>query len=862
MAADPTRPPLDPLEALRAKAEATLGFGKPSADRSVEASLILHEELLQQNEELRAAQRDNRRHSALYRLLFDALPMAAFVVDGEGRMRDFNVQARDWLQTDGAVPLRDDPYRLLNALIRPERSRLQAALRRQDNRFERKALRLQVAAGESRRVDLLMVRLPSDGAVETGYLILLTDRTREHAAHIDQQLLQSLLDSSQAYIYAVDTDGRLLVANQALIQAVGKRRDEVVGMKREQFFPLRDCLEYAQHDQQVIRTGQPIQIQEVRHIGVERQVFESHKFPLFDENRQVVAVGGISLDVTGSVEAQQWQRISEMVFQRSREAIMVTDEKGCIIRVNPAFTLMSGFSEQAVIGRRMSLLHSGVQDQAFYEGMWADIRREGFWQGELVNRTATGESFVVWASINALRDDKGKLIGYMSVETDVTELHNVRKALLSQATTDHLTGLPNRAMYLERLEHHIQLAKRSRLPFAVLFADLDHFKEVNDTQGHDVGDDLLRQIARRLRDALREQDMVARLGGDEFVALLPGTDREQAERLARRLLTILRAPLALQNHQGYEPQASVGLAMYPDDGETAEELMSKADQAMYAAKRAGRNQQQFFDSALDQRSRELFNLHVDLRVALTQDQLRVFWQPKFRLDTMALVGAEALVRWAHPVNGLLGPRSFLHVAEQYQMIREIDRWVLKQSLLQVSRWRDQGRWPADWRLSVNMDANHFMAGDWMAHLEGALTDARLDPQCLEVELTETVCAYSTPESLAGLSQLRELGVRLSIDDFGTGYSNLAYLKTLPASVLKIDQSFVRGMSEQEDDLVLIRTMIELGQKLGFDVLAEGVETEQHRRTLMQIGCQLGQGYLLSPPVSGEEFERRFLPSVA
>ena len=806
-----------------------------------------------------AASQAGLEQAECYRLLFEALPIGALVIDAQGQVLQSNAEGQVWLAPKRA----QEPCCLLDALESPVRSELQRLLRQQNSRHPIKGARLSDAQGQTRRVDLKLVPLPPCQDAEPRFLLLLTDRSEEYSTLIDRQLLRSLLDSSEAFIYAHDTEGRLLVANQTLLRQIGKPLEEVVGRQREQFFPLRDCVDFAGQDQRVIRSGQTVRVQERLHGPGGLRTFDSHKFPLRDEAGEIIGVGGISLDVTAQIDAQHWLRISEEVFLHAREAIVVTDANGRIVRVNPAFTTISGFSTEAVIGQRISLLHSGEYDEAFYQRMWDQILETDHWQGELINRAANGQQFVVWASISTLRDDQGQRIGYMAIEADLTELRQVHQELATQARTDSLTGLPNRALFAERLQHHIAQAKRQQQPFALLFADLDHFKEVNDSLGHDVGDALLVTLAKRLRASVREQDTVARLGGDEFVALFPGTDRAHAGSLADRLLKHLREPVTLDKLLDYQPHASIGLAMYPDDGDNPEALMRCADQAMYAAKRRGRNQLHAYTAILGQQNRENFSLRQELRAAPAQGQLRVYWQPKFQLDTMRVVGAEALVRWEHPRLGLLTPAVFLPTAQQHQMISLIDQWVLQHTLQQLAQWRRSRCWPLEWRVAVNQTADDLVQPQWLDKLGAQLKSQGLAPRWLEVELSETVWAHSSPDMLDRLCQLRDLGVALSIDDFGTGYSNLAYLKTLPASMLKIDQGFVRGMLDDDNDLVLVQAMIDLAGKLGFGVVAEGVETEQQRSRLRQLGCVLGQGYLLSRPLSSAEFEARFLtPALA
>ncbi|MEY5100651.1 MAG: hypothetical protein RJA36_3370 [Pseudomonadota bacterium] len=568
------------------------------------------------------------------------------------------------------------------------------------------------------------------------------------------------------------------------------------------------------------------------------------------------------LDRTRELEANRGRRLSEAVFLHSREAIFVTDDEGCIERINPAFERITGLPATAVQGRPAMFLFAqpgdGSPDQ--YREVLESLEQRGHWTGELASHDTLGKPLVWWANVAVVRDEGGVRRGYMAILTDLTEQRRSQDEISKLATTDSLTGLPNRALFLDRLQQAVSRAEREQQSFALLFADLDHFKAVNDTLGHAVGDELLVVIAHRLSDSVREMDTVARFGGDEFVMLLPNISREHAVELAARLLQYLREPMKLEGLPDYRAQASVGLVMYPEDGQDADALLRHADEAMYAAKRGGRNRLQVYSAELGASSQEVLNLHLELRRALEQGQLRVRLQPKFRLRDLAVVGAEALVRWQHPRLGLLGPGEFLAVAEQHQMLGEIDTWLLQTTLRHVDAWAARGRWPEGWTLSVNHSASDIQQPHWPSHLDQLLQGSRLQPRWLDIELSETVWARPTPEVLERLRQLKALGVSLTIDDFGTGYSSLSYLKHLPASGVKIDQSFVHGMLAHESDRVLVETITELARRLGLELVAEGIENEAQRSLLLEMGCQVGQGYFLSPPLTPEEFAARFLAS--
>lgn len=552
--------------------------------------------------------------------------------------------------------------------------------------------------------------------------------------------------------------------------------------------------------------------------------------------------------------------MSETVFLNSNDAIVVTDALGRLRRVNPAFERLTGFSVGAWQHRFTELLQPGRAGTGELEAEILDaIRQQGRWSGEALLRTADAGERMVRLSLTALADADGCAQGYMAIIGDLTESRRASDEILRLATTDSLTGLPNRALFQDRLNQSVLLAQREQQTFALLFADLDHFKEVNDTLGHAVGDQLLIVIAHRLRDAVRDMDTVARLGGDEFVMLLPNISRAHALDLAERLVLQLNEPMLLEGMPDYRAQVSVGLVMFPDDGESAEALLRHADQAMYAAKRAGRNQLQAYTPELGQSMRQTFSQHQELRAAIDQGQLEVHWQPKFRLSDMAVIGVEALLRWRHPRLGLLCCCDFLRVAEQHQLLGAIDTWVLRTTLQQVAAWARQGRWPGDWKLALNQSASDLQQPHWFDQLRQLLAQLALNPAWLELELAEPAWSRPTSELLECLRQFRELGVSLLIDDFGTGYASLSYLRQLPVSGVKIDACFVQGMEEHESDRVLVEILCQLVRRLGLGLLAEGIETEAQRQLLLQMGCPYGQGYLLSPALPVAEFESRFLP---
>jgi diguanylate cyclase (GGDEF)-like protein len=490
--------------------------------------------------------------------------------------------------------------------------------------------------------------------------------------------------------------------------------------------------------------------------------------------------------------------------------------------------------------------------------MWKALHDKGQWSGEINNRRADGTFYSVWSTINMVRDTDGSLLHYIAVQTDVTALHNAQVALARQAAYDNLTGLPNRTLFADRIAQLVGMSKRQQKQFSLLFVDLDRFKEVNDTLGHQVGDELLREIGQRLQLGVRAEDTVARIGGDEFVVLLPNADQKGAQHLAGLLLLRLNEPVMLHPNTPYRPMASVGLATYPRDGQTADELLRSADLAMYDAKLGGRNRTATYDLTMSQVNAQSFEIQTDLAQAVALNQLRVFFQPKCLLADGTLTGAEVLVRWERPGHGLVRPGEFISIAEKTGLLIEIDRWVMRSSLQQLGQWIKSGQWQAGWRLAVNQNVVDLQQATMVEDLRRLLQVHQVAADALELEITEDALMEPTPVQLSHLQELRQMGITLAIDDFGTGYSSLAYLRQLPVSVIKIDQQFVASMLTQNSDAVLVRTIIEMAHNLGHTVVAEGIESIDQQAELMRMGAEYGQGYLFGYPVNADEFAARWL----
>jgi diguanylate cyclase (GGDEF)-like protein/PAS domain S-box-containing protein len=555
-------------------------------------------------------------------------------------------------------------------------------------------------------------------------------------------------------------------------------------------------------------------------------------------------------EVLARAAAEDKLRLHARVFSDAQECLLITDAERNIVAINDAALAVTGYQREELLGRNPSVFRSGLQDEAFYREMWQKIGRDGFWSGEVWNRRKNGSLYACILKISELRDENGQLTHYIGSQEDITTLKETQRHLEHMARFDNLTGLPNRNLLHDRMEHAMAIARRSGQKLAVCLLDLDGFKAVNDRLGHDAGDQLLVGIATRLQHALRETDTVARLGGDEFVLLL--ADIDGFDRLATTLDRVLAATRAVVPDGAAEltVSSSVGLTLYPDDNAPAETLLRHADEAMYEAKRRGRDRYHLFDAASDSAVAEYRQLVQALESALDNNELRVHYQPIVHLPSGRVLGFEALVRWQHPERGLLAPALFLPAVEHTPLICAIDRWVAAQALADLAGWLDAGY---DWYISINIAAFHFESEGFADEIRGLLAwRPRVEPYRLQLELLESKALVSLDAVREVIRDCRALGVRTALDDFGTGYASLAYFKRLPVDTLKIDQSFVRGIEDDPENLVIVDNIVRLTRSFQRSVVAEGMETAEIGELLCRFGCDTVQGYGIAKPMPASD----------
>lgn len=552
-------------------------------------------------------------------------------------------------------------------------------------------------------------------------------------------------------------------------------------------------------------------------------------------------------------------RQAAAVFDCTREGVLVTDKNGVIVHVNRAFIQITGYQSPEVLGQKPSVFKSGHHPPAFYQAMFTTLDNGGEWSGEIWNRRKCGEIYPQWQTIRVIHDDQGHVSHYVAVFSDISAIKDSEYELKHLAHHDPLTDLPNRLLFTDRAEQALASAQVHKRSCALLLADLDHFKMINDSLGHTIGDQLLKAVAERLTALFDPGVTLARLSGDEFAVLAESCPQlGHAPALAQRILDALKKSFEIEGHSLFI-NASIGISQFPGDALNAEQLLRNADSALFKAKSTGRNGYALYTEELTAHAQQRVETTFELRRALEQDELRVYFQPVHDLKTCRLIGVETLVRWEHPHRGLVSPAEFIPIAERTGLIAEIDAWVMRQACQQMCEWQQAGVVLSF--VAVNVSSRLFARRELYQHVAQVLHDTGLEPSFLELEVTESAVMDDPEVALEQMHRLRELGVRLAIDDFGTGYSSLLRLKRLPVQKLKIDQGFVAGLPWDEDDAAIVRVIIALAQSMGMQVHAEGIERVEQAGFLLEQGCDLGQGYWFGRPVPADQLDWMCVPVI-
>ncbi|MBI5923026.1 MAG: EAL domain-containing protein [Betaproteobacteria bacterium] len=691
--------------------------------------------------------------------------------------------------------------------------------------------------------------LPNGGSLWHGLVSDITERKEaEGSATRNAEHFKRILDNLFAYVALLNTDGLVLEINKAPLDRGGYRREDIIG----RYFPDAPWWSYEGKVRSKIiaavetaREGKSSRFEIVTKMGDELVPIDFQISPVRDESGKIVALLPTGVDITERKHAESRLRLAAAAFE-SHEGMIITDPQGVILQVNQAFTDLTGYSAEEIVGQTPRILKSGRHGDDFYRDMWVQLELTGLWNGEIWDRRKNGEIYPKSLTISAVRNEDGAITHYIATQHDITERKQAEERIKDLAYFDQLTGLPNRVSLQQKLSQMVGLASRNHRQFALMLLDLDNFKSINDTLGHQTGDVMLTEVADRLSTSVRQSDLVARLGGDEFVIILPDIDGPaDVARVAQKILVEISAPYFIDARE-LHTSPSIGICLYPDDATENEDLIKKADVAMYHAKSCGRGNYQFFKEEIQAAAVNRLALEADLRSALEKQQFMLHYQPQLDLRTGRLMGVEALIRWQHPERGMISPLDFIPIAEESGLILPIGDWVLEEACGQLAAWRTEGI--EHIKMSVNLAASQFSDHRLPLRIEEILAKTGLPKGSLDLEVTESMTMQSPAETAAMMKVLTGQELSLSIDDFGTGYSSLAYLKLFPINTLKIDRSFVKDIETDQNDADICDVTVLLAHKLGLDVVAEGVETKAQLTYLLSIGCEKIQGYLISKPL--------------
>lgn len=795
--------------------------------------------------------------SKIIQKIIDAIPIAIYIKDADSKFAmvnkafelEWGISFSELQGTNGSTLFPPD---FLNRYLSQDSTVVNT---RKKNTFQETIWNPRL---QEQRIGYTVKQPIYDDKGQLSYLICatvdVTEKLHVNGTQLSEAKLRSLFEMSPLGIARNAMDGSFVEANPAFLNMVGYSLEQLKqlsywdltpkryeAMENEQLSRLHSTGKYGPYEKEYLSSqGRLIP---VRLNGV----------LIADKDGQQY-IWSIVEDITDRKRVEEQLNLAALVYQNSSEGILVSDEDNNVISINPAFSLITGYSIDDVAGKNPRIFSSGMHDRAFYQDMWHAINTYGHWQGEMCDRRKNGETHTKWMTINTIKNEEGRVYHYVALFSDITEKKQSEKLIWRQANFDSLTGLPNRRMFQDRLIQEIKKSNRVKLPLALLLIDLDEFKEVNDTLGHEHGDQLLRQAADRISQCVRESDTVARLGGDEFTVILSEqTDRTSAEDVAQKIILSMAEPFTLGMEVVYI-SASVGITLYPDDARDIEALMKNADQAMYAAKKQGRNRFCYFTRSLQEAAQRRLRMNTDLRNALSEKQFQVYFQPVVDLKTGLICKAEALLRWHHPERGMVSPMEFIPLAEETGLINEIGLWVFKEAARWAKIWSE--KYANDFQVSVNkspiqfksdMDANSF---DWGSYLD----EIALAGKNIVVEITEGLLLNIDEKISSKLMRFSEVGIQVAIDDFGTGYSSLSYLKRFDIDYLKIDRSFICGLETDANDMALSEAIIVMAHKLGLKVIAEGVETKKQSDLLMQMGCDYVQGYFYGCPMPPTEMQ--------
>ena len=659
--------------------------------------------------------------------------------------------------------------------------------------------------------------------------------------------LSHLIEYSPSAITLKDLSGRFVLVNKRFEEVFSVDRKDIVGKAAAEVMPYLT--------RKLREQGEELtEYEESVTLADGTKTFVTFCMPLDGTKEKESFVGCIQTDITEHRRLEQQLKLDRTIIEQAEEAIVITDFEAIILDINEAYTLITGYERSEVLGKNPRINQSGRHEKPFYEEMWRQLINLGTWSGEIWDRRKNGEIFQKWLTINAIKDHNNRTVNYVGVFTDITEKKNIERKLKNLLFYDPLTKLPNRTLFHERLGQAILNSQNHDASLVLFCIDLDRFKDINDSLGHKVGDELLIQVANRIRSGVRKHDIVARLCGDEFTVILSEIKlRESISHLARRMIHLIQQPFYINDEELFV-DAGIGISIYPDDGRDTDTLIKNADTALHYAKERERGSFQYFSSQMNQKLVHRIALEKHLRHALDNEEFILHYQPKYALESEAIVGMEALIRWQHPEEGLISPAEFIPIAEESSVITAMGIWCLKTACRQIKDWEREGL--GLYRVAVNLSSKQFQSRELLKIIQDTLEETGLAPQFLELEITESTIMEDPGHTVELLHDIRNLGVRIAIDDFGTGYSSLAYLKKFPIHTLKIDQAFIADLTKDSDDAAIVESIVSMARNLNLEVVAEGVETRDQVDFLKKIQCQEAQGYYFSKPLPPEQFSEK------
>lgn len=673
-------------------------------------------------------------------------------------------------------------------------------------------------------------------------------RHRSEELETTNKRLAAVLEHSPSLIALKDAEGRFVLVNEGFVHFWGLQGKDILGRLEEEILPVRQGrAKDSEKDSENLQEQR--NYEEILRVNNEKKVLATSRFSLTSSGRESCGVGYIQTDITARKDLEYQLQLDQKIMENIEEAVVITDVDALILDVNRAYTRITGYEPGEIVGENPRICKSGHHDQVFYKAMWRELLETGKWSGEIWDRRKTGEVYQKWLTIHAIYDNTGETINYVGIFTDITERRKVERQLKELRFYDPLTHLPNRTLFEELLAQALLNSQFYDAPLVLLCIDLNRFKDINDALGYKAGDDLLIQVSKRIRSCVRETDTVSRLCGDEFMILLSEVKlKDSVGHLARRLLHVLQQPFHLADNEVFI-DACIGISVYPEDGQDAESLVKNADTAITFARKKGQGNYQYFRAQMNENLVNRVTVERELRHALEHEEFMLYYQPKCSLTTGRIAGVEALMRWQHPLKGVISPAEFIPVAEESSLILAIGEWGVQEACRQVKVWQEQGLGVVP--MAVNLSSKQFQDAQLLQLLIETLDMNRMRAEVLELEITESVLMEYPDKAAELLGDIRKLGVRIAIDDFGTGYSSLAYLKKFPVNTLKIDQAFITDIVRDNNDGAIVGSILTMAKSLHLKVIAEGVETQGQLELLRKMGCDEVQGYYYSKPLQPE-----------